>query len=90
MAAPPLSIIFIALVVAMLKHISELGNTPTGEPLVFLKPTTALTTDNTLRLPGYSEDIHHEVELVVYIDQDVADDQIPDLAVLQDMGLGLI
>ena len=71
------------------EHISELGNTPTGEPLVFLKPTTALTTDNTLRLPGYSEDIHHEVELVVYIDQDVADDQIPDLSCIAGYGIGL-
>lgn len=71
------------------EHISELGNTPTGEPLVFLKPTTALTTDNTLRLPSYSKDIHHEVELVVYIDQDVADDQIPDLSCIAGYGIGL-
>ena len=61
------------------EHISELGNTPTGEPLVFLKPTTALTTDNTLRLPSYSEDIH----------QDVADDQSPDLSCIAGYGIGL-
>ena len=46
------------------EHISELGNTPTGEPVVFMKPTTALTQDTTLALPSFSDDVHHEVELV--------------------------
>ncbi|OOR83269.1 fumarylacetoacetate hydrolase family protein [Moraxella canis] len=71
------------------EHISELGNVPTGEPLVFLKPTTALSTDDTLRLPNYSEDIHHEVELVIYIGEDVADDQTPDLSCILGYGIGL-
>lgn len=71
------------------EHISELGNTPTGEPVVFMKPTTALTQDNTLILPSFSDDIHHEVELVLYIGQDVADDANIDLSIVTGYGVGL-
>lgn len=71
------------------EHISELGNTPTGEPVVFLKPTTALTTANTLTLPSFSNDIHHEVELVLYIGQDVADDAVATVECVQAYGVGL-
>ncbi len=71
------------------EHISELGNTPTGEPVVFMKPTTSLTTANILTLPTFSDDVHHEVELVLYIGQDVADDSIPDVSCIAGYGVGL-
>ncbi|MFC0820816.1 fumarylacetoacetate hydrolase family protein [Moraxella marmotae] len=71
------------------EHISELGNTPTGEPVVFMKPTTALTTADRLHLPKFSDDVHHEVELVVYIGRDVADDATPTLECIAGYGVGL-
>lgn len=71
------------------EHISELGNTPTGEPLVFLKPTTALSTSDTLTLPDFSDDVHHEVELVLYIGEDIADDVTANTQHIAGFGIGL-
>lgn len=49
-------------------HAAELGNTVEPEPLVFLKPTSALLLEGApIVLPGYSNDVHHECELVVLI-----------------------
>lgn len=50
------------------EHAREmLAEVPT-EPVVFLKPSTALLGNGgTIRLPAFSRDVHHEVELVVAI-----------------------
>jgi 2-keto-4-pentenoate hydratase/2-oxohepta-3-ene-1,7-dioic acid hydratase in catechol pathway len=50
------------------KHAQEMGwNLPT-EPVVFLKPDSALLKNNKpFFLPGFSENIHYEVEVVVKI-----------------------
>ena len=49
-------------------HVAELGNVVEEEPLVFLKPTSALIDENhPITLPAYSQDVHHECELVLYI-----------------------
>ncbi|WP_024302190.1 fumarylacetoacetate hydrolase family protein [Pseudogulbenkiania sp. MAI-1] len=49
-------------------HAAELGNAVEAEPLVFLKPTSALVAEGEpLRLPAYSNDVHHECELVLLI-----------------------
>ncbi|WP_162415635.1 fumarylacetoacetate hydrolase family protein [Cyclobacterium roseum] len=61
-------------------HIEELQNEKPTEPVVFLKPDTALLKNNApFYHPEFSEDIHHEVELVLkikkegkYIDQQFA------------------
>ncbi len=71
------------------EHIRELGNTPTGQPVVFLKPTTALSTANSLTLPKFSSDVHHEVELVLYIGKDIDDDRMPTLDDIAGFGVGL-
>lgn len=49
------------------EHIKELGNALPDEPLVFLKPNSSLCTDNLITLPNFSDNIHHEVELVLLI-----------------------
>ena len=54
------------------EHIAELGNAVPDEPLVFLKPSSSICTDSTLTLPDFSDNIHHEVELVLLIGQDKA------------------
>ncbi|MGL6070753.1 fumarylacetoacetate hydrolase family protein [Craterilacuibacter sp.] len=55
-------------------HAAELGNALEAEPLVFLKPTSALLGEGEpITLPAYSQDVHHEVELVVMIGKGGAD-----------------
>jgi 2-keto-4-pentenoate hydratase/2-oxohepta-3-ene-1,7-dioic acid hydratase in catechol pathway len=46
-------------------HAKELGNEVPDEPVIFLKPDTALLKDNKpFYLPDWSQDIHYEAELV--------------------------
>jgi 2-keto-4-pentenoate hydratase/2-oxohepta-3-ene-1,7-dioic acid hydratase in catechol pathway len=47
-------------------HAKELGNTVPLEPVIFLKPNTALIfNEGTILLPKNSQDVHHEVEIVL-------------------------
>ena len=49
-------------------HARELGNEIPEEPVIFLKPPSALVrTGGPIRLPAFSNDVHHEVELVYTI-----------------------
>ncbi|WP_412063622.1 fumarylacetoacetate hydrolase family protein [Rubrivirga sp. IMCC45206] len=49
-------------------HVIEMGGREGDEPVVFLKPATALVgSGGTLVLPRQSADVHHEVELVAVI-----------------------
>lgn len=48
-------------------HISELGNEKPEEPVIFLKPDTALLKEGDFYLPEFSCDVHHEIEVVVKI-----------------------
>ncbi len=49
-------------------HISELNNERPGEPVIFLKPDTALLQKQfPFVIPEFSQDVHHEVEVVVKI-----------------------
>jgi len=49
-------------------HIEELKNEKPGQPVVFLKPDTALLkAGNPFFYPGFSTNIHHEIELVLKI-----------------------
>jgi acylpyruvate hydrolase len=49
-------------------HIQELNNEQPSEPVVFLKPDTALLQNNEpFYYPAFSQDIHHEVELVLRV-----------------------
>lgn len=50
------------------RHAAEMGGDVPAEPMIFLKPPTALVGHaGTIVLPPESEDVHHEVELVVVI-----------------------
>ncbi len=51
-------------------HIEELHNERPEEPVIFTKPETALLTRNRpFFYPGFSNDIHFEVEIVLKIDK---------------------
>ncbi|KUM02887.1 fumarylacetoacetate hydrolase family protein [Chromobacterium subtsugae] len=72
-------------------HAAELGNPVESEPLVFLKPTSALLDESSpIHLPEYSDDVHHECELVVLIGKgggDIAPEQA--LSHVAGYGVGL-
>lgn len=49
-------------------HARELGNAIPGDPIVFMKPTSALIYEpNPIILPPHSEDVNFEAELVLLI-----------------------
>jgi acylpyruvate hydrolase len=51
-------------------HIEELNNERPDAPVIFMKPDTALLRpDEDFYHPDFSEDIHHEVEIVVKINK---------------------
>jgi len=50
------------------EHARELGNETPSAPILFMKPATAVIADNgTVRIPAYSQECHHEVELALLI-----------------------
>jgi len=50
------------------KHAAEMQSAVPEDPLIFLKPSTALVGDGgVIVLPALSADVHHEVELVAVI-----------------------
>lgn len=52
------------------KHIEELQNERPEEPVVFMKPDSAvLLKQHPFVIPEFSEDIHHEIELIVKINK---------------------
>lgn len=60
-------------------HISELQNERPTEPVIFLKPDTAVLKESPFVIPEFSNDVHHELEIIVkinrvgkYIDQKFA------------------
>ena len=52
------------------EHINELNNQRPDEPVIFLKPDTAiLPKDSPFYIPDFSNDIHYEVEILVKINK---------------------
>mgnify|MGYP003606656650 CR=1 FL=1 len=52
------------------QHIEELQNERPDEPIVFLKPDSAvLLKQHPFVIPEFSDDIHHEIELIVRINK---------------------
>jgi len=53
-----------------LAHIRELGNEVPAQPVLFMKPSTALVgLERPIRLPTHGRECHHELELAVLIGQ---------------------
>ncbi len=50
------------------EHLKEMGYAPDEDPVLFLKPPTSLlASGSVLALPAFSQDVHHEIELVLVI-----------------------
>lgn len=51
------------------EHAKELNNPIPVEPVIFMKPATALLKNNRdFMYPDFSNDIHHEIEIVLRVD----------------------
>ena len=48
-------------------HIKELSNDKPTDPVIFIKPDTALLEDSKFYYPSFSNDVHYELELVFKI-----------------------
>ncbi len=56
------------------EHARELNNPIPDQPVIFIKPASAILADGgTIVIPTYSSDCHHEVELAVLIGTDTKD-----------------
>lgn len=54
-------------------HAKELGNDVPEFPIIFLKPASnVIFSGDSIIHPDYSNDLHHEVELVLYIGEDIS------------------
>ena len=54
------------------EHAREMGvEAPKGAPVFFMKPADAVTQSPAIPYPGATEDLHHEVELVVALGPDI-------------------
>ena len=52
------------------EHIKELNNEQPDDPVIFMKPETAIPTKNEpFFYPSFSTDVHHEVEILVKINR---------------------
>jgi len=51
------------------KHIEELQNERPDEPVIFLKPDTAVLKESPFVIPEFSQDVHHELEIIVKINR---------------------
>lgn len=52
-------------------HAKELNNPVPAQPVIFMKPDTALLKDNKpFYLPDFSEDVQHEIEIVLKISKE--------------------
>ncbi|PBQ34101.1 2-hydroxyhepta-2,4-diene-1,7-dioate isomerase [Sphingobacteriaceae bacterium] len=49
------------------EHAKELKNELPTEPVFFMKPDTALLKEEDFYLPDFTNDLHHEIELVIKI-----------------------
>jgi acylpyruvate hydrolase len=55
-------------------HVKELGNELQEKPLLFLKPASAVIySGDKIKYPGFSKEMHHEVELVLLIGNEIKD-----------------
>lgn len=72
------------------EHAKEMGHNPEREPpFFFFKPISALLPTNTpFQLPSFSQEIHHEVELLVAVNQ-TGYQLTPDQAAQSIMGFGV-
>ncbi|MDP6199293.1 MAG: fumarylacetoacetate hydrolase family protein, partial [Candidatus Poseidonia sp.] len=58
------------------KHALELGNPPAEEPILFVKPAACLHEGGPIPVSSHPGEVHHEVECVVRLNDDLEPDAI--------------
>lgn len=72
-------------------HAREMGAAVPDDPIVFIKPPSSYAPDGSIvTLPAWSDNVHHEIELVVVIGIDAEDLSVDDAhKVIAGYGIGL-
>lgn len=73
-----------------LDHAKELNNKVPSEPMIFIKPETAINKQDTLTYPTFTSNLHYELELVLKISKtgkDIALDKAKEY--YDEIGLGI-
>ncbi len=72
-------------------HAAEMGGAVPTEPIIFIKPPSAYCpNESEILLPPWTQDVHHELELVVVIGADADDISPADSArIIAGLGVGL-
>src|SRR3990167_4673681 len=72
-----------------IEHAAELNNSLGDEPMVFMKPTqSVLYADGAIAIPDFSQNVHYECEIVVYIGSDANNIEV-DTALSHIAGVGI-
>jgi len=73
------------------EHIHEMKSEKTTDPVVFLKPRSSIIHDgDTITIPERSNNVHHEIELVILIGKKVKDISANDAAsAIRGFGVGI-
>ena len=50
-----------------LAHAKEMNSNVPKQPMIFMKPSTALNPNNSLHIPAFTNDLHYELEIVLKI-----------------------
>lgn len=58
------------------KHATELGNQQPAEPVFFVKPNNCIQEEGSIKVSSHPGSVHHEVECVIRLDQDLQIDAI--------------
>lgn len=58
------------------EHAKELGNTIPNAPLFFLKAGSCAVWSDEIHIPAWCEEVHHELEVILYFNQDLEIDRM--------------
>lgn len=71
-------------------HAKELNNKVPKEPMIFIKPETAINKQDVLNYPSFTKSLHYELELVLKISKTGSDILLEDAhKYYQEIGLGI-
>ena len=54
------------------KHAAEMGSAVPSEPMIFMKPKSALNVSGQMTYPTFTSDLHYELEVVIEINKTVS------------------
>ena len=71
-------------------HIKELKNKTPNEPVIFFKPTITLNSSSIFKMPNFSSNIHHEIEVIYEVGKEGKTiDENDSLSFISRVGIGI-